>query len=901
MSQRSTVDIIRGNEQVSELEARQVLALLVPLLQSAEEDPEARDAAIRVIGRMDPQAALTALADWWLVVSCDTSPVTPLVYHPPDTLTASVREAMAELLALNVTVPRSRWVREAARYEACFAELEARLDLEYYGQSRLSQERIVWDEMLDTRAPVLDALRSGSPAPDEGFDAARYERSMTKVDITKGSRRWVEMLKRARELDEFLSVLCSLQRTVEPWERRDRPTRRTVADLGLERADRLELTLLSPLLDVAMEPTPTSEIVEALEDAASTTDEQGKALLCQIADSWLAVNQVNVPSLTSTMARLAAIEQERARLERSGVDLDEVDLALLDHDLAAAEAAIAALTTARETAELTARQRAAIERLRARLEDVAEVAVSDLVTRLGVVEGLIDSQPVDSTASELADIENVLRERVEVYVVNRLRNLHADLDRLEAPTEILDEIVEQEGQAMRGNYAQLSAVRRFEDFIEARRIELIAEAGANAAEAAERLAAAGDTLQQIHRTELEESLEDIKDRLATLDERSDLDDIVAVHADTEELRSEIDRRRLRRWRSSEGEAVLVDHIVEFCTQQLSFDEDDILKFYVALKTKPFVIIAGLTGTGKSTIVRLFAEAIGATTANSGFRRVAVRPDWIDQAEVIGFVNPMTRSFEPGWLADTVQRCNVNPDRMFVVLLDEMNLAPAEQYLAEFLSAGEEFRSGSSDVRIPLYNAGNAPINSDVWPADLAFPSNLLVVGTVNMDETTRVLSERVLDRANVIQLSVDVNEDHHGRTQKFVQPWTVPAPEWRRLVSSEPSDLHHSFLVDLATLMRSEMGIGLGVRSHIEIERFISNSEGVLDPIDALDLSLLQRLIPKIRGFKRDLVGGLARLREEFESAGCDRCVSVIDHWMSSTVSDDEFLDGTAARIGLIT
>ena len=102
-------------------------------------------------------------------------------------------------------------------------------------------------------------------------------------------------------------------------------------------------------------------------------------------------------------------------------------------------------------------------------------------------------------------------------------------------------------------------------------------------------------------------------------------------------------------------------------------------------------------------------------------------------------------------------------------------------------------------------------------------------------------------------------------------------------------------------MMRTEMGIGLGVRAHIEIERFVANADGVLSDESALDLALLQRLVPKIRGFKRELAAGLEQLRVELDSAGCDRCVRVIDFWLDASVSDDEFLDGTSARVGLIT
>jgi hypothetical protein len=174
-----------------------------------------------------------------------------------------------------------------------------------------------------------------------------------------------------------------------------------------------------------------------------------------------------------------------------------------------------------------------------------------------------------------------------------------------------------------------------------------------------------------------------------------------------------------------------------------------------------------------------------------------------------------------------------------------------------------------------------------------------VIGTVNVDETTRVLSDRVLDRANVLQLSVAVSDAHHRPMSRAVQPWYVPFPEWDRICDMHPDDGHHEFLVEVGELLQS-CGIGVGQRAHIELERFVTNAAGVLSPERALDLGVLQRIIPKIRGFKRDIADGLGELHDLLGSAACDRSAAVIAAWLDDRVSDDEFLDGTDARIGLV-
>ena len=99
----------------------------------------------------------------------------------------------------------------------------------------------------------------------------------------------------------------------------------------------------------------------------------------------------------------------------------------------------------------------------------------------------------------------------------------------------------------------------------------------------------------------------------------------------------------------------------------------------------------------------------------------------------------------------------------------------------------------------------------------------------------------------------------------------------------------------------SKQSASASARAHIELERFLANASGILDPNTALDLGVLQRIIPKIRGFKRDLVDGLEDLQEALENRSCDRSARIVSSWLGDSVSDDEFLDGTDTRIGLLS
>jgi len=191
-------------------------------------------------------------------------------------------------------------------------------------------------------------------------------------------------------------------------------------------------------------------------------------------------------------------------------------------------------------------------------------------------------------------------------------------------------------------------------------------------------------------------------------------------------------------------------------------------FYASLRAKPFVILAGNSGTGKSKLVRLFAEASGATVANGRFTMIPVRPDWNDSSELFGFFD-LNGDFIPGQLIAPLILAHRNPTKPFFVCLDEMNLARVEYYFSDFLSIIESRRKvGSIIATDPILKEAHLQrTKSDGLSAraleslnyfkgsgqSLGLPENLFVIGTVNMDETTQPFSRKVLDRANTIEFN----------------------------------------------------------------------------------------------------------------------------------------------------
>lgn len=180
---------------------------------------------------------------------------------------------------------------------------------------------------------------------------------------------------------------------------------------------------------------------------------------------------------------------------------------------------------------------------------------------------------------------------------------------------------------------------------------------------------------------------------------------------------------------------------------IKFNKRILYAFHTALKINEWstiTVLAGVSGTGKSELPRLYSEFGGLN-----FCSVAVQPNWDSQESMLGFFNSIDNQFEPEELLKFLVQCTTDPrynEYMSVVLLDEMNLAHVEHYFAEFLSKLES-RRGLSRNYLPEIEV---KLGAGVKPYGLKLSRTLLWTGTMNQDETTKSLSDKVLDRGIVI-------------------------------------------------------------------------------------------------------------------------------------------------------
>ena len=302
---------------------------------------------------------------------------------------------------------------------------------------------------------------------------------------------------------------------------------------------------------------------------------------------------------------------------------------------------------------------------------------------------------------------------------------------------------------------------------------------------------------------------------------------------------------------------------------LQLNDSFLNRFVCSLLTKPFVILTGLSGSGKTKLAQSFSKWICADT--NQYRIIPVGADWTNREPLLGYPNALEKETyimpDNGALQLLIEAEKPgNQDKPYFLILDEMNLSHVERYFADFLSAME------SDEAIPLHNG------SPDWkgvPSSIKLPKNLYVIGTVNIDETTYMFSPKVLDRANVIEFRVSEKEmeeylssSHHLNLDNLTGLGSNQAADFVKLAqdrSIQPVDvkqLNTSLLYFFAELQKT--GAEFGYRSASEILRFVAIAnkiDSTWEMDDIIDVTM-QKLLPKLHGSRKKLDPILKKIGE---------------------------------------
>ena len=251
--------------------------------------------------------------------------------------------------------------------------------------------------------------------------------------------------------------------------------------------------------------------------------------------------------------------------------------------------------------------------------------------------------------------------------------------------------------------------------------------------------------------------------------------------------SAIDRKRNGYGHSSYKQNVTLE---EFCDNfrnyaayrhGLYYDIEDIRRFIAGMSVSHMLILQGMSGTGKTSL----AHAIGSFVDNSS-TIIPVQPMWKERTDLVGYYNEFTRRFNETLLLTKMYEANYSKD-IYVTVLDEMNIARVEYYFAEFLSL----------LELPNPEERYLDVVSDKWDNDpiqlkdgrIKLPTNMWFIGTANNDDSTFLISDKVYDRAMILDLD--------QKTERFVAPPTdkmvISAEDFEALVESARKEYEISY------------------------------------------------------------------------------------------------------------
>ncbi|PYS82865.1 MAG: hypothetical protein DMF70_07480 [Acidobacteria bacterium] len=312
----------------------------------------------------------------------------------------------------------------------------------------------------------------------------------------------------------------------------------------------------------------------------------------------------------------------------------------------------------------------------------------------------------------------------------------------------------------------------------------------------------------------------------------------------------------------------VDDVISGCG--LRTPPNFLRRLIASLAAKPFVILTGTSGTGKTRIAQ--AIALWLTSDRQAYQLIPVGADWTGNDNIVGYPDGLDPTVYVGKPAlELIWHAAENPDLPHFLILDEMNLSHVERYFADLLSATE------SHEHIPLYSGAARKLSGRELPRNLAVPPNLFVVGTVNVDETTYMFSPKVLDRANVLEFRIEANDIRNyfggNNTPNLSQITGQGAVLGATLVRAAtqqvdtPSDVRDRFESEMLLFFNAlkPHGVEFGYRVAHEAARFLCFYHE-LSPNDtswfdkAFDAVVVQKSLPKLHGQRARLAPLLRKL-----------------------------------------
>lgn len=301
---------------------------------------------------------------------------------------------------------------------------------------------------------------------------------------------------------------------------------------------------------------------------------------------------------------------------------------------------------------------------------------------------------------------------------------------------------------------------------------------------------------------------------------------------------------------------VTENLQKLAAGKIAFDPSLVRQLHAGLWFHPvrhFAVLTGISGSGKTQLALKYAQALCGTDDEDKARVVVVpvQPGWYDPSPLLGYPSSIQESTYRGApFLDLLLRAAADPERPYVAILDELNLSHPEQYLAPVLSVME------TQGWLDLHSFSDETM---LYPARVRYPANLAILGTLNMDETTHGLSDKVLDRAFTLEFwNIDV----------------AAFPGWS--TTTLPSDLRdrtRAVLVALAEALK-DVRLHFGYRTIDDVLGYLTfHSSLESDSADTLDQVIYAKVLPKLRGENSAaFVSTLRKVEQILSAEKLNRC-----------------------------
>jgi MoxR-like ATPase len=305
-------------------------------------------------------------------------------------------------------------------------------------------------------------------------------------------------------------------------------------------------------------------------------------------------------------------------------------------------------------------------------------------------------------------------------------------------------------------------------------------------------------------------------------------------------------------------------------RKLSFN--DVTNLVLTINQSFITIIAGAPGVGKTSLVEKLSKSYG-LNEKFGYLEIPCSKGWTSSKDLIGFFNPLSNVFQPAKtkLKDALQKSEDDPNAPYIVLLDEANLSPIEHYWSDFIKL--------ADLNYPR----TIKISDN---KEIKFGKGFRFVATINHDHTTEALSNRLIDRASIIQLDQPdknsiIEEDTDNKLISsifdFVELENLfkPTLKWK----SDATVIENTLEGIKEKIEKNNTGIIISPRKHIAILKYCKVATGLLEGNSyvALDYSVSQHILPLINGRGVDFEKMLYSLKEDLNSKGMTKSEKLLN------------------------